>query len=160
MVAKRLRNSILCIVRNDGPLISEIQWEQFRPREDEARQLLKKVVLLVKPVMKRRRLKVGILAEFWPEEWDLLGQNFSKGQSILLRLRDFRNEREFIPLEMIVDTMLHELSHNYQSQLDHDDSFYALWNQLRAESKLPFLKGYTSRQIYLAHSYGPGPTHD
>lgn len=156
MAVKRLRDNVLSTVRNDGSLISEIRWEGLRPREDEARQLLKKVFLLVKPVMRRRRLKVGILAEFWPEDWALMDQNFSNGQIILLRLREFKNEREFVPIEMIVDTMLHELSHNYQSQLDHDAAFYALWNQLRVESKLPFLKGYTSRQTYLAHNYGPG----
>jgi DNA-dependent metalloprotease WSS1 len=46
-----------------------------------------------------------------------------------------------MPLEQVVDTMLHELSHNVFGP--HDDKFHALWNQLRQEYEGLVRKGYT-----------------
>jgi hypothetical protein len=46
-----------------------------------------------------------------------------------------------MPLEQVVDTMLHELSHNVFGP--HDDKFHALWNQLREEYEGLIRKGYT-----------------
>ena len=90
------------------PLISEYEHEKFRPREADALQTLRKVASLVKPIMRQRGWKVGILTEFWPPEKNLLGLNWNKGQKICLRLRYPHDERQFIPLEEVVDTMLHE----------------------------------------------------
>ena len=90
------------------PLIAEYEHDKFRPREAEALQTLRKVASLVKPIMRQRGWKVGILTEFWPPEKNLLGLNWNKGQKICLRLRYPYDERQFIPLEEVVDTMLHE----------------------------------------------------
>ena len=90
------------------PLIREFEHEKFRPREAEALQTLRKVASLVKPIMRQRGWKVGILTEFWPPEKNLLGLNWNNGQKICLRLRYPYDERQFIPLEEVVDTMLHE----------------------------------------------------
>lgn len=90
------------------PLITEYQHEKFRPREAEALQTLRKVASLVKPIMRQRGWKVGILTEFWPPEKNLLGLNWNHGQKICLRLRYPYDERQFLPLEEVVDTMLHE----------------------------------------------------
>lgn len=46
-----------------------------------------------------------------------------------------------MPLEQVVDTMLHELSHNVFGP--HDNKFHALWNQLREEYEGLLRKGYT-----------------
>lgn len=137
------------------PVIPEVQLEQSRPRQEEARELIEKIVALVTPIMERRRWKVGILAEFSPDaedHWTLWGKNKNRGEIIFLRLRDFKDERHFLPLKLIVDVMLHELSHN--SQPKHDAPFYALWNELRNESNLPFLRGYTNKDPYLTRECG------
>lgn len=46
-----------------------------------------------------------------------------------------------MPLEEVVDTMLHELCHNVHGP--HDEHFHALWNQLRDEHEALVRKGYT-----------------
>jgi len=47
------------------------------PREKEALHALKKIASLVKPIMRARNWKVGTLAEFWPDQQNLLGMGFS-----------------------------------------------------------------------------------
>ncbi len=90
------------------PVILEYEHENFRPREGEALHTLRRVASLVKPIMRRRGWQVSVLTEFWPPEKSLLGLNWNKGQKICLRLRDPHDERQFLPLEEVVDTMLHE----------------------------------------------------
>jgi DNA-dependent metalloprotease WSS1 len=65
----------------------------------------------------------------------------NKGQKIYLRLRYPGDQNQFLPQEQVVDTMLHELSHNVHGP--HDDKFNALWNQLREEYEGLVRKGYT-----------------
>lgn len=48
------------------------------PRADEALQTLKKVASIVKPIMRARNWKVRQLAEFYPEQQNLLGRLQSK----------------------------------------------------------------------------------
>ena len=43
-------------------------------REKEALHTLKKIASLVKPIMRARGWKVGELAEFYPDEHNLLGK--------------------------------------------------------------------------------------
>ena len=89
-------------------LISEYSHEKSRPREAEALRALQKVASMVKPIMRQRGWRVGVLAEFFPAEHNLLGINWNRGQKICLRLRYPGDERQFMPLENVVDTMLHE----------------------------------------------------
>ncbi|KAI4247720.1 MAG: hypothetical protein L6R40_001306 [Gallowayella cf. fulva] len=123
------------------PLVSEYQHEKSRPREAEALQILRKVASLVKPIMRQRSWRVGILTEFYPPEQNLLGLNWNRGQKICLRLRYPSDERQFLPLEEVVDTMLHELCHNVHGP--HNETFHNLWNQLRDEHEALLRKGYT-----------------
>ncbi|KAL9602184.1 MAG: hypothetical protein Q9219_002048 [cf. Caloplaca sp. 3 TL-2023] len=123
------------------PLVSEYQHEKSRPREAEALQTLRKVASLVKPIMRQRSWRVGILTEFYPPEQNLLGLNWNRGQKICLRLRYPGDERQFLPLEQVVDTMLHELCHNVHGP--HNEAFHNLWNQLRDEHEALIRKGYT-----------------
>ncbi|KAL8740773.1 MAG: hypothetical protein Q9190_006562 [Brigantiaea leucoxantha] len=122
-------------------LVSEYQHEKSRPREGEALFTLRKVASLVKPIMRQRGWRVGILTEFFPPEQNLLGLNWNKGQKICLRLRYPGDERQFLPLDQVVDTMLHELCHNVHGP--HDEAFHNLWNQLREEHESLARKGYT-----------------
>lgn len=95
-------------MREIDPLVLEYQHEKHRPRESEALYTLRKVASLVKPIMRQRSWKVGTLAEFSPSNPNLLGLNINSGQKICLRLRYPGDERQFLPLEQVVDTMLHE----------------------------------------------------
>ncbi|KAL8903316.1 MAG: hypothetical protein Q9207_004004 [Kuettlingeria erythrocarpa] len=122
-------------------LVSEYQHEKSRPREAEALQTLRKIASLVKPIMRQRGWRVGILTEFYPPEQNLLGLNWNRGQKICLRLRYPGDERQFLPLEQVVDTMLHELCHNVHGP--HNEAFHNLWNQLRDEHEALIRKGYT-----------------
>jgi DNA-dependent metalloprotease WSS1 len=95
-------------MREIDPLISEYQHEKQRPREAEALLTLRKVASLVKPLMRQRGWRVGTLCEFYPHQSNLLGLNVNGGQKICLRLRYPSDERQFLPVEEVVDTMLHE----------------------------------------------------
>ena len=139
------------------PLVSEYQHEKSRPREADALQTLRKVASLVKPIMRQRGWRVGILTEFYPPEQNLLGLNWNRGQKICLRLRYPGDERQFLPLEQVVDTMLHELCHNVHGP--HNEAFHDLWNQLRDEHEALMRKGYTGEGfLSQGHKLG-GSTH-
>ncbi|KAE8140699.1 WLM domain-containing protein [Aspergillus pseudotamarii] len=128
-------------MREIDPLVFEYQHDRHRPRESEALTMLKKIASLVKPIMRRRAWKVGTLSEFYPHQQNLLGLNINRGQKICLRLRYPYDERQFLPLEQVVDTMLHELCHIVHGP--HNREFHALWNQLRDEYEELLMKGYT-----------------
>ena len=89
-------------------LISEYRHEKQRPRESEALFILRKVASIVKPIMRQRAWRVGALCEFYPRQKNLLGINVNSGQKICLRLRYASDQRQFLPIEHVVDTMLHE----------------------------------------------------
>lgn len=96
-------------MRELDPLISEYQHDKSKPRESEALFMLRKIASLVKPIMRQRGWKVGILCEMYPRDKpNLLGLNYDHGRKICLRLRQPSDERQFLGLEQIVDTMLHE----------------------------------------------------
>lgn len=95
-------------MREIDPLVAEYQHDRHRARESEALLILRKVASLIKPIMRQRSWRVGTLCEFYPHERNLLGLNINRGQKICLRLRYASDERQFIPIEQVVDTMLHE----------------------------------------------------
>ncbi|PGG96808.1 hypothetical protein AJ80_09780 [Polytolypa hystricis UAMH7299] len=128
-------------MRELDALVTEYQHEKHRPRESEALATLRKVASLVKPIMRQRGWRVGTLCEFYPKQRNLLGLNINRGEKICLRLRYPSDERQFLPLNEVVDTMLHELCHNVHGP--HNQEFHALWNQLRDEHMELTLKGYS-----------------
>ncbi|KAJ5754021.1 uncharacterized protein N7511_008174 [Penicillium nucicola] len=128
-------------MRELDPLISEYRHEKKRPRESEALFILRKVASLVKPIMRQRAWRVGALCEFYPQQRNLLGLNVNSGQKVCLRLRYPSDQNQFLPIEEVVDTMLHELCHNVIGP--HNQQFHALWNQLRDEHEELIRKGYT-----------------
>lgn len=69
-------------MREHDPLVLSYSHLAHFPRASEALQTLKKVASLVKPIMRARKWKVGELAEFFPDQANLLGTRFS--QVILL----------------------------------------------------------------------------
>jgi len=70
-----------------------------------------------------------------------IGLNVDRGRKICLRLRYPGDKTQFLPLEQVADTMLHELAHNVHGP--HDEKFHALWNKLRDEHMSLSMKGYT-----------------
>ncbi|KAK0733419.1 WLM domain-containing protein [Lasiosphaeria miniovina] len=135
------------------PLVLSFSHMKGFGREKEALHTLKKIASLVKPIMRARGWKVGELAEFYPDEHNLLGLNVNRGQRILLRLRYAGDRTQFLPFEQVADTMLHELSHIVHGP--HDQKFHALWNQLRDEHEGLALKGYTG-EGFLSDGYRLG----
>ncbi|PGH07236.1 hypothetical protein AJ79_06340 [Helicocarpus griseus UAMH5409] len=127
-------------MRELDPLVSEFQHLKAKPREAEALTTLRKIASLVKPIMRQRGWRVGTLAEFYPER-SLLGININRGEKICLRLRYPSDDKQFLPLDQVLDTMLHELCHIVHGP--HNQKFNALWNQLRDEHMQLSLKGYT-----------------
>ncbi|KAI1655310.1 WLM-domain-containing protein [Daldinia decipiens] len=123
------------------PLVLSYSHLANFPREKDALHTLKKVASLVKPLMRARGWKIGQLIEFYPEEHNLLGLNVDSGRRICLRLRYANDRNQFLPIEQVVDTMLHELAHNAHGP--HNARFHALWNQLRDEHEALVMKGYS-----------------
>ena len=101
------------------------------PRAKEALLTLRKAASLVKPMMRKRGWKVGTLAEFLPDAPQLLGEswlaifkrlcsipvglNINKTDKILLRLRYHHDSRQFVPVEQVIDTLLHEYAFSFFS---------------------------------------------
>ncbi|KXJ91219.1 WLM domain-domain-containing protein [Microdochium bolleyi] len=123
------------------PLIFSFSHLADYPRAGDALHTLRRVASLVKPLMRARGWVVRQLTEFYPGQENLLGLNVNRGQKICLRLRYPSDRTLFLPLEEVVDTMLHELAHNVHGP--HDGKFHALWNQLRDEHEALAMKGYT-----------------
>ncbi|KAI0853510.1 WLM-domain-containing protein [Daldinia vernicosa] len=128
-------------MREIDPLILSYSHLRGFTCEKVALHTLKKVASLVKPLMRARGWKVGQLVEFYPAEHNLQGINEGAGQRICLRLRCAEDPNRFLPIEQVVDTMLHELTHNVHGP--HNDEFHALWKQLRDELEALVMKGYT-----------------
>jgi DNA-dependent metalloprotease WSS1 len=123
------------------PLVSNFEHLSDKRRAPEALQTLRKIASLVKPLMRQRNWRVGTLAEFYPSETNLLGLNTNQGQKIQLRLRYAGDDAQFLPVEEVIDTMLHELVHIVHGP--HDRHFHALWDKLRDEHQALVMKGYT-----------------
>ncbi|KFY81819.1 hypothetical protein V500_11057 [Pseudogymnoascus sp. VKM F-4518 (FW-2643)] len=102
---------------------------------------LQRAASLVKPLIRAHNFKVGLLAEFLPKERALLGLNTGGGRTIHVRLRHATDPTQFFTFQMIMDTVLHELSHNRFGP--HDASFHALWDQLRDEFSALMQSGFT-----------------
>ncbi|KAH7399413.1 WLM domain-containing protein [Pyrenochaeta sp. MPI-SDFR-AT-0127] len=111
------------------------------PRDGEALHMLRKAASMVKPMMRKRGWKVGTLAEFLPDEPQLLGLNINRTERILIRLRYHHDSRQFLSMEQVTDTLLHELSHIVFGP--HNADFNNLWNELRDEHQSLLSKGYT-----------------
>lgn len=58
-----------------------------------------------------------------------------------MRLRYHHDSRQFLSMEQVTDTLLHELSHIVWGP--HDNNFHNLWNELRDEHQSLIAKGYS-----------------
>ncbi|KAI5307399.1 hypothetical protein KEM56_002406 [Ascosphaera pollenicola] len=122
-------------------LVAEYQHDKSKPREAEALFMLRKIASLVKPIMRNRGWKIHRLCEFHTPNLLGLNQRYGSNIKIFLRLRHNGDSVQFLPLDQITDTMLHELAHIVVGP--HNAQFHALWNQLRDELTELVMKGYT-----------------
>ena len=112
--------------------IAKYRYDEKRPHASEALRLLKLLALLVYPIMKQRNLKVGTLAELYrTESPGLMGLNTNRGSKIQICLRKIPDQNSFVPVECLLDTLLHELCHNIHDS--HGDSFHLLWRELHKD---------------------------
>ncbi|KXT15920.1 hypothetical protein AC579_1439 [Pseudocercospora musae] len=128
-------------LKEQEPLFTTYEHLAGLQRGDAALAILRKVASMVKPIMRKRGWRVQVLAEFLPPEQNLLGLNINRGYKICLRLRYHHTPDLFLPTEEILDTLLHELSHNVWGE--HDSNFHKLWDELRDEAETLMRKGYT-----------------
>jgi len=101
------------------------------PRSNEALTFLQRVASRVKPIMRKHGWRLPVLAEFFPDDPNLLGLNVNMGEKILVRLRHGRAHDQFLPEEDVIHTMLHELTHNVHGP--HDQNFYNFLSRLEEE---------------------------
>lgn len=134
-------------------LIYHITHLTDMPQADVAEKTLRKMASLVKPIIRAHGWRVGMLGEFYPDEEGLLGLNCGHGQTIHVRLRHGSNPAAFLPFEMSMDTLLHELCHNTFGP--HDAKFHAMWDQVRDEYWALKQKGFTG-ESFLGRGYKVG----
>ncbi|CAN6674565.1 DNA-dependent metalloprotease Wss1p [Trichomonascus vanleenenianus] len=127
--------------KSSSEFVREITSLKRKPERDHALYLLHRAASLVKPIMKKRSLKVGVLCEMFPKSPNLLGLNVNRGAKVCIRLRPPHNERVFYPMEEIVGTLLHELTHNLFGP--HDAKFFKYLDELKAEFEELVVSGYT-----------------
>lgn len=94
-----------------------------------ANSLLHDMAKLVAPLVHEFGFKVGTLCEMYPRNPNLLGLNVNRGQKILIRLRMSLNPRLFYPMSSLIETLLHELTHNVHGP--HDQRFYDYLENLK-----------------------------
>jgi hypothetical protein len=75
----------------------------------------------------------------------IAGLNINRTERILIRLRYHHDSRQFLSMEQITDTLLHELSHIIFGP--HNADFNNLWNELRDEHQSLLMKGYTGERF-------------
>ncbi|GME81618.1 unnamed protein product [Ambrosiozyma monospora] len=110
-------------------LIGEIAVLSRQKNKEQAQDLLHTIARMTAPIMNLYNFKVKKLREFLPKDSRLLGTNWGKGHTISIRLRPAFDTGNFYPLEELIGTMLHELTHNRFGP--HDEKFYGLLDELK-----------------------------
>ncbi|KAJ7640979.1 WLM-domain-containing protein [Roridomyces roridus] len=130
-----------------------------RPKEDRALEMLQKIASLVKPIMRKHGWFLPVLSEFFPSQDNLLGLNVNAGQKILIRLRPAHSPDSFYEEEDVIQTMLHELTHNVHGP--HDDKFYKFLSGLQDEFDALQSSGYAGEGFFSkGHRVGAEVSHD
>ncbi|KAJ7757470.1 WLM domain-containing protein [Mycena metata] len=128
-----------------------------RPKEERALPMLQRIASLVKPIMRKHGWvyalqfegwNLPLLAEFFPANDNLIGlsKHVNGGQKILLRLRPARAPDTFYEEEEVVQTMLHELTHNVHGP--HDEKFYKFLSGLQDEYDALQRSGYSGEGFF------------
>ncbi|KAG6830343.1 hypothetical protein H0H92_001136 [Tricholoma furcatifolium] len=130
-----------------------------KPKADRALPMLQKIASLVKPIMRKHGWKLPVLAEFFPDNPNLLGLNINGGQKICIRLRPAHAPDTFYDEDDLVQTMLHELTHNVHGP--HDDKFYKFLSGLQDEYDALQRSGYAGEGFFSeGRRLGANVSHD
>ncbi|KAJ7103050.1 WLM domain-containing protein [Mycena belliarum] len=128
-----------------------------RPKEERALPMLQRIASLVKPIMRKHGWVLPVLAEFFPAQDNLIDVN--AGQKILLRLRPAHAPDTFYEEDDVVQTMLHELTHNVHGP--HDERFYKFLGGLQDEYDALQRSGYSGEGFFsTGKRVGEGKAHD
>jgi hypothetical protein len=111
--------------------IGSITHLDHMPKATMALSILNRLVERVKPIMDEHNLSIGTLKEFYDDDDEDMGRNKGRGEVVMIRLREMADKSKFLPKEEIIDTMLHELTHNRYR--DHDGDFESYLQGLRDE---------------------------
>lgn len=104
-----------------NPHIANITYLKRRPNAETAKDILHDINNSVALLMRENGLKVKTLSEFYPKQKNLYGLNVNHGLKIMLRLRQPLDDSRFLSREEIMNTMIHELTHNRVGP--HNDKF-------------------------------------
>jgi hypothetical protein len=114
--------------------IGSITHLDHMPKATNALSILNRLVERVKPIMDEYNLSIGTLKEFYDDDDDEhMGWNEGRGKVVMIRLREMADKSKFLPKEEIIDTMLHELTHNRYG--DHDDDFESYLQEGRSDRR-------------------------
>lgn len=113
-----------------NPRFGKVTYLADHPYAQQAEAIMRKVALLVRPIMDENKWTVNHLTEMYTSEKDdgCYGFNLGRGETIFVRLREIDDKSIFLEFEEILNTVLHELIHNWYD--DHDGDFAALWYDL------------------------------
>jgi hypothetical protein len=101
------------------------------PDQQRANEMLCQLIRVTQPLLIRRQLRVMNLIEFYPKNGSLLGLNVNRGVKIMVRLRAHDQPQQFLDMESVLGTFVHELVHNLVSE--HSFEFYSLLDTLEGE---------------------------
>ncbi|KAJ3127738.1 hypothetical protein HK098_005855 [Nowakowskiella sp. JEL0407] len=124
-----------------GAFVTNITELKSFPQASTAYDMLLSVISKVSPLLKSHSWSMTTLAEFYPTNKNLLGININHGHTIKLRLRHPHDKSSFLPLDDVIQTMLHELIHIERGP--HDETFYKLLDALAAEYDKLVSSGFT-----------------
>ncbi|KAG6874402.1 hypothetical protein C0995_015138 [Termitomyces sp. Mi166 len=142
--------------------MSEVFVETFthlkdKPKADRALPMLQKIASLVKPIMRKHSWKLPVLAEFFPDNANLL--DVDGGRKICIRLRPAHAPDTFYDEDDLVQTMLHELTHNVHGP--HNDRFYQYLSGLQDEYDALQRSGYAGEGLFSkGHRLGANVSHN
>lgn len=139
-----------------NPHVDEISYLKKKPNPERAHELLQDLSKSVSYLMRKFKLKVKTLAEFYPKDKNLLGLNVNHGLKIMVRLRSPYNDYEFLSWDSIVETMIHELTHNKFGP--HDDKFYKQMEEFRLEHWISERQGLHDNFLGSGRRLGGRPT--
>lgn len=136
----------IIIPKNHNPFIPAINALKKKPLQQDAINLLYQIANIVTPIMKEYGLKIKKLTEMSPKDDNLLGLNINKGFEIKLRLREARNDLQFLSINQLVGTMLHELTHNTFGP--HDVNFYKLLDEYTDKQTSYMTQGVNGESLF------------
>ncbi|ORY81931.1 WLM domain-domain-containing protein [Protomyces lactucae-debilis] len=128
---RHTRRYLLDALMSEAKLIGTFVHLKKKPDAERAQKTLQRVANHVMPILKARSWRVRTLAEFYPEQKNLLGTNLNRGQKISLRLRQPFDDSSHLEFEDVMGTMLHELAHIVRGP--HDEQFYRVLDSLNLE---------------------------